>query len=752
MKKKITALLAGIFALVITVNAQTPSVTFTATIDPICAGSCEVFTNTATNAPTTWTWYFPGGIPSYTVVTSAPGNPGCITYLNPGLYPVTCVVTNGFGTDSVTVNPCVKVIPLPTCTITPAYAGICDTGGGSAFDTVYFDAKGAPGNTYTWQPINGSLSCTACPNPKATPTATTVYTITVTGVGGCQNTYYDTVTVGFVTCHITGKDSICLGSIDSLYASGGSQNPPGTTYLWLPGGQTTPSIGVSPTIPTTYSCQITSGTGGCQSTAAFEVFPYPPPVFNVSYYPADSICVGEKVIMTATPGGGIYQYYWFGAYSYQDTLHTWEVAPTTSSTYTLVARNKGCYFDSLLRIKVNAPPAVYFSGASNLCQGSTTTICATGGTQYHWSYGETTSCINVKPPASITYTVQVSDGACFKDTTFTIIVDSMPNVKFSGDTSICTGDSTTLKVKGGLTYLWTTGSTADSIHIIGGYPVGGLYTYYVTVTKGACSKDSAEITVKVYPHPRPSAYPFDTTICEYDSVQLTAAGGDYYVWGPKKSNLKYYYGTGDTDLNKAAPTLTTLYDVKICTWGCCRDSNYMTVNVIPGPSAHVYEDTTVGSGQPVQLNVVFDPGPFRVLNWEPTTGLNCSTCPDPIATVDVTTKYVVTLYDYVTTCTHQDSVTIDIFNCNVFIPNIFSPNGDGINDFLFVRSYCMTNMDFMVFDRFGNKVFESKNIDNGWDGTFHGKPMNMGTYMWSLTGLLSDGTEINKSGNVTLIR
>jgi len=61
-------------------------------------------------------------------------------------------------------------------------------------------------------------------------------------------------------------------------------------------------------------------------------------------------------------------------------------------------------------------------------------------------------------------------------------------------------------------------------------------------------------------------------------------------------------------------------------------------------------------------------------------------------------------------------------------------------------------MDFAVFDRFGNKVFETRNQNDPWDGTYHGKPMNMGTYVWYLTGLLNDGTEINRNGNVTILR
>lgn len=89
---------------------------------------------------------------------------------------------------------------------------------------------------------------------------------------------------------------------------------------------------------------------------------------------------------------------------------------------------------------------------------------------------------------------------------------------------------------------------------------------------------------------------------------------------------------------------------------------------------------------------------------------------------------------------------------NIFIPDAFSPNGDGHNDVLYVRSPCISSMDFLVFDRWGNKVFETGDINNGWDGTYNGKPANMGTYIWYLTATTIDGASIEKNGNVTLVR
>ncbi len=748
MKKKITALLAGIFALVITAQAQNPTVSISTTTPSICECGTVLYTNVSTNAPTSWTWYFPGGSPSTYYTTLSPGNPPAITYCTPGFYYVTCVVRNNFGKDSVTATNIIQVLAPPSVTITPPSGGICDTAGGQAFDTVYLQATKNAAYTYSWAP-GASLSNTSGSRVNAFPATTTVYTLTVTGVGGCTTVVTDTIIAGNVIAKITGKDSICQGFVDSLTASGGASNSAANTFYIWSNGKTTSTIAVSPSVTTTYSCTIRSGAGGCSSVAFFTVNPYPVPHFTISS--PDSICYPGSATLIASPGGGTYQYFWFGPLGSQDTSNIWKVSPNISTTYTLIVRNKGCYFDSLIKIKVNNPPVVYLSGATNLCQGSTTIICATGGTQYHWSNGlGSTSCVDAKPPASITYTVQVTNGACFKDTTFTIIVDSMPFVKFKGDTSICTGDSTTIKVSGGLTYAWTTGNTTDSIHQV--YPTAGLFTYFVTVTKGACSKDSAKISVKVYPHPIPAAYPVDTTVCEYDTVQLTAAGGDYFIWSPSNTGLNHYkyYTNNDTDRNNAAPHVKTNYTVKVCTWGCCKDTT-ITVNIIPGPNGTVCCDTVVSGGTPVQLETTLGSGPYIVQGWAPTYGLNCSTCADPIATVSKTTTYVVTFQDVLTLCTVKDSVTIDIFNCNVFVPNAFSPN-KSYNNILRVRSECLVSLDFAVFDRWGNKLFETTDINDGWDGTYHGKKMDMGTYMWYLSGLEQDGTSVVRSGNTALVR
>jgi len=160
----------------------------------------------------------------------------------------------------------------------PPSGGICDTSSkGKTLDTVFFSlVDTSQYNTYAWAPAKG-LSCTSCENPAAFPAKTTVYTLTVTGVNGCVTKEYDTVTVGRIMAKITGKDTMCRWSSDTLIASGGSvggsnrySNNPISSYFWST-GETTSSIIVSPSITTSYSLTLVSGIWPCTSQDIFNV-------------------------------------------------------------------------------------------------------------------------------------------------------------------------------------------------------------------------------------------------------------------------------------------------------------------------------------------------------------------------------------------------------------------------------------------------------------------------------------------------
>jgi len=235
-----------------------------------------------------------------------------------------------------------------------------------------------------------------------------------------------------------------------------------------------------------------------------------------------------------------------------------------------------------------------------------------------------------------------------------------------------------------------------------------------------------------------------TSICKGDSTTITASGATSYNWSPPT-------GLSATNIANpvANPTVTTTYTV-IGNSGGCLDTNTVIVKVKQSPVVNACCDTTLMPGQSVHLSSTGS-GSY---SWSPPNGLSCDTCPDPIASPSVTTWYYITTSD--SGCTGKESLLITVLTpseaCGtVFVPNIFSPN-ETHNNILYVRGACITSMDFLVFDRWGNKVFESQNINDGWDGTYKGQAMNTATYVWSLKATLRDGASLERKGDVTLVR
>jgi gliding motility-associated-like protein len=142
-------------------------------------------------------------------------------------------------------------------------------------------------------------------------------------------------------------------------------------------------------------------------------------------------------------------------------------------------------------------------------------------------------------------------------------------------------------------------------------------------------------------------------------------------------------------------------------------------------------------------------------NWQPADLVSDPTLPNPTAVVNATTTFTVTISDGV--CTKDASVTVTVFELvceepNIFVPNSFSPNGDGVNDILLVRGQHITDMEFMVFDRWGEKVFETRDQNVGWDGTFRGEAVGPAVFVYHLTAWCLDGQRYFTKGNVTVIR
>jgi len=658
--------------------------------DSICAGSSTTLTASGSG---TFAWSSGGTAASETV------SPAVTT-----TYSVTVSDVNGCtGMDSVTVT----VNNLPT-------AGISGTTNICAGNSTTLTASG--GGTYAW---SSGGSATA---ETVSPASTTSYTVTITDGNGCTDTASATVTVNPQPApSISGSTTICAGQSTTLTASGSG------TFSWSSGG-TNASETLSPSATTSYTVTLTD-VNGCSGidSATVIVNALPAPAISGN----TTICAGASTTLTASGSGS---FSWSsGGTSASETLSP---ATTTSYTVTLTDGN-GCSGVDSATVTVNPLPAATISGGGPICAGQSATLTAGGGGTYAWSSGGSSASETVTPTSTTTYTVTVTDtNGCTDTASATVTVNPLPNATISGSTSICNGQSTTLTAGGSGAYQWSTGATSASITVT---PAGNTsYTLVVTDPLSGCtSSSSVQVTVLSQPI---ASVTGDTSICAGSTTLLTASGGSSFTWSTGQSSGSI----------SAAPATSTTYSV-IVSNGACADTASIQVTVNALPAVNAGSSQTIAWGTSTTLNAAAPPG--TTLTWSPSSGLSCTSCANPEASPSSTTTYCVLATD-AAGCSDSSCVTIyvDITCGEIFVPNAFSPNNDGKNEVLTVEGNCITEMLFQVFDRWGEKVFESVDKNVGWDGFFRSNPAQTGVYIYQLNATLVNGEQVQKKGNISLIR
>ena len=211
-------------------------------------------------------------------------------------------------------------------------------------------------------------------------------------------------------------------------------------------------------------------------------------------------------------------------------------------------------------------------------------------------------------------------------------------------------------------------------------------------------------------------------------------------------------GTGITDVNlgifdpgtAGVGTHTITYTIA----GACGGSETIDIVVNPNSNAGISPPVTIEYGTSVDL-IATGGGSYT---WSPDESLSCNDCSDPLASPTETTTYCVTVNNSGCIDTACTIVTVD-YNCgDVFVPNAFSPNDDNSNNLECVYGSCITKMHFRIYDRWGELVYESSNLNACWDGTFKGKDLSTQVFVYLLDATLITGEEVSLKGNISLIR
>jgi gliding motility-associated-like protein len=169
---------------------------------------------------------------------------------------------------------------------------------------------------------------------------------------------------------------------------------------------------------------------------------------------------------------------------------------------------------------------------------------------------------------------------------------------------------------------------------------------------------------------------------------------------------------------------------------------------VNGSKAFAGNDTLIIKGDPTPLLATGG----QTYRWSPAFGLSDPTIPNPIATLDQDMEYVVSA-ETPPGCVSTDTIKITVFrDIDIYVPTVFTPNGDGVNDRLRVIPVGMTLQFFKLYDRWGKLIYQTTQHKDGWDGTLIGKPAPPGTYVWQVQAIVGTGQVILRHGTLQLIR
>ncbi|MGC4103079.1 PKD domain-containing protein [Ferruginibacter sp.] len=700
-------------------------------------------TKTAYGFVNSWRWDF--GDLTTLADTSHLQNPS-YTYPAAGTYTITLTVTNSKGCEKTIFIP-ITIADPPVVDVFPADTIYC------GLDSIQLTGTGT--GSFNWTPNTNIIGANTA-TPTVFPTVSTKYYGILTNAAGCSSRDSVTVTPKFdLTNAFTGPSPICEEDTVTLT---GTSNYSTVTWQWSPATTVeSPASSVTrvfPVVTTNYTLTTTWGKH-CVVTANKIIAVKPLAIPNAG--PSPAICNGQQLSAQLNASGGD-TYTWTPATGLSDPKIANPVAsPAVTTIYTVAVGVNGCSKtrnDSLI-VTVKDPPPLASINDTLICNIDTLQLTTTGSGSYVWGPNYMISNINaqspmVSPDVPTKYYVKLTDGfGCYN--TDTVFVDVKDHVTlFAGnDTTVCRNDGVLLgTVSDALHYKWTPATYLNYDTIKHPYALPLVTTpYHVIANIGKCQSQD-DVVITVVPYPAANAGP-DTAICPGFSTQLSATGGSSYLWTPST----FLSNRNIANPVSIRPTASIRYIVAVTdTLGCpkpVRDTVWVTVypKVVANAGPR---DTSVVLGQPLQLSAT---GGVKYM-WDPPTWLNNPLIRTPVALPQTDIRYVVTATS-AGGCIGSDSIQVHLFKFDpdIYVPNAFTPNGDGLNDILKPILIGMKELGyFRVYNRFGNMVYSTTDIGQGWDGTYLGKGQDPATFVWMAEGITYKGDKRFKKGSVILIR
>lgn len=655
---------------------------------------------------------------------------------------------------------------------------------------------------YSWNfgdgsPVNSSATSTLVSHTYTTATTPfTIYNIslTVTNINGCTDTKTYPVKMNAPsTPSISGSPiQLCAGKTVTLSTTATGVN----TYTWNYGDGTPVGITTNSTITHpfltggNYSVTlILEDVAGCKANSlpyTIQVQNYPTAI--ISYTNPDSptgqnACAGNVVDFSDNS---------INAYtSSANPINQWNfgdgspIAPnnptpgwafTNTGTYTVTLINCtpfGCCDTDTNYVKVYSASADFSISKLNICKGEAITFTikdSTNVVSWNWDFGDgvvnltsqspITHIYNYHPPGgttNVSITYYSPDSACKISplpkaiNIYQVIADfDRNNELLQIDSAHCIGTAdmfSNLSLNAtSATWNFGDGTTSSVNNPSHTYNNSGTYTVSLSITDNVHNcKDTIKKTMEIFPIPLLSLNGRDT--CQNKPTQLLVSGGTTYTWSPSIE-------LNNANIPNPVATLsaTTLFSVTANDINGCVGTNTLLITIQEPPMA-ISWDTSIVIGQTTPLPGYVGAG-FNY-TWTPGDYLSCLTCVTPVASPTVEYIYSVKVTDTHGCFERINTYTVYIEpKSSLDVPTAFTPNGDGINDFINVDGWGIRKLNyFKVFNRWGELIYETSDLKSGWDGIYKGVPQNMETYIYQAEAETYIETEpIKKTGYFKLLR
>lgn len=639
-----------------------------------------------------------------------------------------------------------------------------------------------------WNFGDGSPIDSVNNNPTHTYTTAGDYTVTLTvmALDGCMNTFTQIVRVGSkpIAGFIMNTANNCVGS--SITLTDTSRVTVGTIAQWywllnnsgLTANVQNPST--SYTTPGDKNIRLVVKTiEGCVSDTLDQTIQiHDRPVVDFTF--TDSVCVGSPTSFFGNSLSSTYpvnNWVWVMGDTSTSPIRTQNANYTFSSAgnfpVILAASsngNAGCEGTITKTIFVTNRPVAAIKNIA-ICENSTVrlldssyTVDGTPISGWWWDLGNGQFSTNQDPlvtysnagPFRVRLVVTNSKG-CVSDTaSFNINVGATPVAAFNVDTSLCNNntisftDVSTVAAASIQQWQWIYNSAVFSTAQNPSYsfPVGSNQVGLVVTSSAGCVSDALFKSFII--KSKPSIQMFFNDTCRYSLVNMIASETSTVgITG-------WYWNFGDGTTATGNPVTHVYnnngnYNIRlygISTEGCSSDTISGSINIF-GTNVFAGNDTIAAPNQPIQLNATGGLG----YQWTPSTGLNFSNIPNPIATLANDQTYYLRAFTP-EGCESFDTLQVKIYiGPEIYVPGAFTPNGDGNNDVLRPRPVGIQSFEyFIVYNRYGQVIFRSSDPNRGWDGRVQGKEQDSGTFVWMAAAVDFLGNKIFRKGTTLLIR